>query len=382
MLDEQEKHLKGRNGILYAEDLSAIWNDTVRYPHDRHIHLISLMKKFQLIFDISESKYLVAELLDNKTITLNFSFPKEESLAFRYKYDFIPAGVMTRFIVSINRYLVTANGVKQCWKKGAYLRYHDAYALVRLHDNLADRYIDIKVGGTKPRERQELLTLIRTAFEEINNQYNQINVTELIPCICSDECTWLFDYNKVLFAESKGKQTIECQNTFENVYIRKILDGVEIKMDTNYGPTIQNIYMPQNNLQNNPTITVSANSMAESSASTTITIEIRDLINGLQGDFNDLIGETENKSKEFDDECAKVSSALLTLDSCNTKEEITKTGALKKIERFIIECADPESKTGKLISGVKYASGIIKELASKYNKIAKWLALPQIPFIG
>lgn len=88
--------------------------------------------------------------------------------------------------------------------------------------------------------------------------------------------------------------------------------------------------MPQNNLQNNPTITVSANSTAESTASTTITIEIRDLINGLQGDFNDLLSETGNQSKEFDDECNKITSALSTLDSCNTKEEITKTGALKK----------------------------------------------------
>ncbi len=381
VLDEQEKHLKGRNGILNADDLQVIWNDTTSYPLDRHIHLISLMKKFQLIFDISESKYLVAELLENKTINLDYSFPKSDSLAFRYKYDFVPAGVMTRFIVSINRYLETINGVKQCWKKGAYLRYHDAYALVRLHDNLADRYIEIKVGGTKPRERQELLTIIRTTFEEINNQYNQINITEQIPCICSNECTWLFDYKKVLLAESKGKQTVQCQNTFEDVDIRKLLDGVETKMENNYGPIIQNIYMPQNNLQNNPTIAVSANSTAESSASTTVTVEIKDLINGLQGDFNDLLSEIENKPKEFDNECAKVTSALATLDSCNTKEEITKTGALKKIERFLIECADPESKTGKLISGVKHAAGIVKGLASKYNKIAQWLALPQIPLV-
>ncbi len=381
VLDEQEKHLKGRNGILQADDLSVIWNDTICYPHDRHIHLISLMKKFQLIFDISESKYLVAELLDNKTINLDYDFSKDQSLAFRYEYDFIPAGVMTRFIVSINRYLETINGVKQCWKKGAYLRHRDAYALVRLHDNLADRYIEIKVGGAKPRERQELLTLIRTTFEEINNQYNQIRITELIPCICSDGCTWLFDYNKVLLAENKGKQTVECQNTFEDVDIRKLLDGVETKMDTNYGPVIQNIYMPQNNLQNSPTITVSANSTAESTASTTITIEIRDLINGLQGDFNDLLSETRNQSKEFDDECNKITSALSTLDSCNTKEEITKTGALKKIQRFLSECADPESKTGKLMSGIKYASGIVKEIALKYNQIAQWLGLPQIPFI-
>ena len=377
VLDEQEKHLKGRNGILHTDDLPIIWNDTVCYPPDRHMHLIGLMKRFQLIFDISESKYLVAELLENRTIHLDYEFPQDDSLAFRYEYDFIPAGVMTRFIVSINRYLETVDGVKQCWKKGAYLRYHEAYALVKLHDNLADRYIEIKVGGPKTRERQELLTLIRTKFEEINNQYNQICITERIPCICSAGCTWLFDYNKILLAESKGKQSIECQNTFESVDIRKLLDGVETKMDSNYGLVVNNIVKSQNN----PIITVSSNSTAEASASTTITVEIRDLINGIQGDFNDLVGEIKNKSNEFDEECQKVSSSLATLDVCNTKEEITKTGVLKKLERFLSECSDSESAAGKFISGVKYASSIVKDLASKYNKIAKWMALPQIPVI-
>jgi hypothetical protein len=166
----------------------------------------------------------------------------------------------------------------------------------------------------------------------------------------------------------------------EDVDILKLLDGVETKMSTNYGTTVyNNTFSPQNNqtMTNDNTST----SEASSSATTTITIEIKDLINGLQGDFNDLRSETENQSEEFDNECAKISSALSTLDSCKTKEEITKTGALKKIERFLTECADPESKTSKLISGVKYASGIVKDLASKYNKIAKWLALPQIPFV-
>lgn len=383
VLDEQERKLKGRNGILYIDDLSEIWKDTDRYPQERYPYLLSLMKRFQLAFDVTDSTFLVAELLDNKTITLDRSFPYGETLSFRYEYDFIPAGVMTRFIVSSNRYLETVEGVKQCWKKGAYLKYHTAYALVRLYDNLANRYVEIKVSGENPRDRQELLTLIRTYFEEINSQFSQIQITERIPCICSDGCKFIFDYKKLLVAERKGKRTIECHDSFEDVDIRKLLDGVESHMENNYGqPIIANIFAPQNNpqinQQANPAITVTSSSSTTTSIA--ISIEIRDLINGLHGDLNDLKDEVGNQSETFNEQCDKVSRALEKLDSCETKEEVTKSGAMKKIERFLKECNDPDSETGKLLAGIKYAAGIIKDLAGKYNKIAKWVALPQLPF--
>lgn len=338
VLDEQERHLKGRNGILYLDDLSAIWNDADRYPQERYPYLLSLMKKFQLAFDVADSTYLVAELLDNKAITLERIFPYGETLSFRYEYDFIPAGVMTRFIVSINRYLETVDNVKQCWKKGAYLRYHTAYALIRLYDNLANRYVEIKVAGENPRHRQELLTVIRTTFEEINNQFSQIQITERIPCICSDGCKFLFDYKKLLMAERKGKQTIECHDTFEDVDIRKLLDGVESRMENNYGqPIITNIFAPQNNPQINQQVNPSITSTTSSSTTTSIaiTIEIRDLINCLHGDLNDLKGEVGDQSEAFNEQCDKVSKALDKLDSCETKEDVTKSGVMKKIERFL-----------------------------------------------
>ena len=383
ILDEQERHLRGRNGILYNDDLSLIWKDTNCYPQERYPYLLNLMKKFQLAFEVSDSVYLVAELLDNKTINLGYDFTHGRTLSFRYEYDFIPAGIMTRFIVSINRYLETINKVKQCWKKGAYLKLRTAYALVRLYDNLADRYVEIKVSGENHRDRQELLTVIRTTFDEINSQFNQITITEKIPCICSDKCQFLFDYKRLLIAESKGKRTIECHDTFEDVDIRKLLDGVETNMDNKYNiPTITNIFSPQIDSQINPTFTTSSTLSSETTVTTTITIEIRDLINGLQGDFNDLVDEISNKPQEFEEHCQKVELALNKLDDCKTKDDIAKSGAMKKVERFILECSDPDTKIGKIIMGVKYAGRIVKDIGCKYNKIAKWAALPQIPFFN
>lgn len=378
VLDEQEQLLKGRNGILQMEDLPKIWTDTTRYPQRLHPYLLSLMEKFQLTFQIHSMPptYLVAELLDNKAIDLEWKFAYGETLAFQYEYDFIPAGVMTRFIVAINPYLETIEGVKQCWRKGAYLRYKTAYALVRLFDSITDRYIQIKVSGGHPRDRRDLLTKIRMAFEEINGQFSKIQITERIPCICSQDCKFLFDFKTLLKAEQMGKSTIECHYSLKSVSISKILDGVELKMENQFGQTI--IY---NTPQFSNTTTVSTVSSVSNTVA--VTMEVRGWIYEMQGGLNDLTDELKEKlgsqSEELEAQLKRAAAALEKLEKSETKEDIQKSGAMNKLRRFLEECQNPESSTGKLLSGVKYAAGIVKDLAGKYNKIAKWVALPQLP---
>ncbi len=385
VLDEQERTLKGRNGILHTDDLPSIWKDTESYPTERYPYLLNLMKKFQIAFEISSTTYLVAELLDTKAIDLGWYFDFGETLSFRYEYDFLPAGIMTRFIVSINRYLETINGVKQCWKKGAYLRHRNAYAFVRLYDNITDRYIHISVSGVNSRDKQELLTIIREKLDEIHSQFIHIKIVERIPCICSADCKFLFDYATLLRAEEMGKATVECHLTLADVDVKKLLDGVESHMNKEHAETHITInnspqFSPQMIQKASPVITNTSSSTASASTTNTITVEIKNLINGMHGDFNDLKDEVSEESQEFNEQCNKVSKALGKLDTSETKDDITKSGAMKKIERFLMECHDPETKIGKLLAGVKHAADIVKDLTSKYNKLAKWVALPQLPF--
>lgn len=373
VLDEQERILKGRNGILRTQDLPNIWKDTNQYPHRLHPYLLNLMNKFQLTFKISDTTYLVAELLNNKAIELGWSFEYGETLSFRYVYDFLPAGIMTRFIVMNNAYLETINGMKQCWRKGAYLRYKSAYALVRLYDNTTDRYIHIMVSGSRPRDKRELLTIIRTVFDEINNQFKQIKITERIPCICDKDCDFLFDYETLLKAEQIGKLTIECHRSLKSISIGKILDGVDTYMNSDYGTVIisPNFYNNNNN-------TAAADSTATNVV--LVTTEVREWINELHGGLNDLKDEVGDQSEEFNSQLQKVVDNVEKIEKSESKEEIQRTGAMSRIRRFLAECNDSESQIGKMLTGIKYAAGIINELASKYNKIAKWMMLPQLPF--
>lgn len=231
VLDEQQRTLKGRNGILRYEDLPKIWNGK-RYPRRMYPYLLKLMEKFQLAFQVDnpklpENTYLVAELLSENPMPHDWPSEGAEPLAFRYDYDFMPAGVMTRLIVSIHQYLEDIDGVKQCWRKGAYLVRGSAHAKLVLYDGIDRKYLDIRVIGQNPRERSELLTVIREHVKGINSRFQKIEITELIPCKCSVGCQHFFKYDTLLKAEAKGHPDVECPETLERVPVGLLLDGIQ-----------------------------------------------------------------------------------------------------------------------------------------------------------
>lgn len=172
ILDSQETVLKKRNGVLHLEDLPNIWKNKKIYPEDKYIFLLKIMEKFQLCFEIANGRYLVAELLENTSI----DYPKQWDLSANacisiiYCYDFMPAGVMTRFIVKIHQYIANVNGKDMCWRKGVYLKHKTAYASVIMKDTISEKKIEVKVNKNgESIHQRELLFAIRKALNEIND---------------------------------------------------------------------------------------------------------------------------------------------------------------------------------------------------------------------
>ena len=375
ILDQQQRQLKNRNGILYANrDLKAIWTDRRRYPAKYHQHLLNLMENFQLSFRIDPNTYLVADLLESASITrddLPFAF--ERTLRFRYDYDFMPAGIMTRFIVAANEYLDTVDGVKQCWHKGAYLRHDTAYARVELNDSMPNRHVMIQVSGSNPRHCQELLTYIRQTLDKINNRFQKLVITQMVPCICSEGCEGTFEYSYLLKAEQKGRDEVECQKTAERVNLRKLLDGVEPTMTSNPNSPY---------IDFRPVINVKAEAKAESKSSATAIVsqEARDTIDDIFGALDALCSEIDDP--ELKKQCENLKKSLEELDECETNKDVKRSGALSKLKNFLIDCGDPESDTNKLIDGTKNAAKKLLSLGKTYNKFAGLIGAPSIPLIG
>ncbi len=385
VLDAQDTVLKGRNGILYYSDLAKIWKDADEYPEETYPIILRLMENFQLSFEVNkQGEYLIAELLDNAEVQMDLDLSRKQTLNFQYNYEFLPAGIMTRFIVKANEYLVEKDGKKACWKKGAYLRYEDSIGFVKLFDSIAERRIEIKVTGADSRNNRDLLTIIRNYFEEIHKSIPKIKFKEYVRCNCTEQCPYLHDFRYLLRLEKKGLEFERCQSSLKLVDVCKLLNGVEdprkrYKTRREHEMNIQ--VNPQISVQNSNT-NHSENS-SEVSVQNSITIEIRQSIHELQGNINDLKDEAEAVcgSPELSQELGKLETSVERLNEAATKEEIVKSGALNKVKRFLLEIQNEESELGKVIKGLKYGVGIAQEIGEKYNSIAEWCGLPVVPKI-
>ena len=381
ILDQQQRQLKNRNGILYANrDLKVIWTDHTRYPAKYYQHLLNLMEYFQLSFRIDRNTYLVADLLESASITrddLPFAFKK--TLRFRYDYDFMPAGIMTRFIVAANEYLDSVDGVKQCWHKGAYLRHGTAYARVELNDSMPNRHVMIQVSGSNPRQCQELLTYIRQTLDRINSRFQKLVITQKVPCICSEGCVGAFEYSYLLKAEQKGREVVECQKTAEYVNLRKLLDGVEPTMTNNpNNPYID--FRPVINVNTEVNTESKSTSTSTAEATAIVSQEARDTIDEIWGDLDALCSEIDNP--ELKSQCENLRNSLKDLDDCDTNKDVKRSGSLSKLRNFLTEYGDPESDTTKLLTGTKNAAKKLLTLGKTYNKLAGLIGAPSIPIIG
>ena len=370
ILDAQSNILKNRNGILHYSDLQNIWVDSKQYPQEVYLYLLKLMNRFQLSFLINENEtYLVAGLLLNNKIKLEKDFDFKNTINFSYYYDFLPAGIMTRFIVKAHKYLLEISGTKQCWLKGAYLNYKNSYALVELHDGIVDRYINICVSGGSRRTQSELMQTIRTTFYEIHETIPRISFAEKVRCNCSENCQFLYDYKYLLRLEENNIEDVRCEKTIRLIKVAQLLDGFkEEKRREN---------MNGIHIDVSPTIINNVSSSAQNKND--ISIEINNQINELQGLLNELKDEIGSNIEGYENDFKKVYDNLGKVATTKDKDEIIKSGLLNRVKRLIDECSNADSTLGKFVAGTKYGYAVLADIAIKYNSIAEWLGLPIVP---
>jgi hypothetical protein len=60
---------------------------------------------------------------------------------------------------------------------------------------------------------------------------------------------------------------------------------------------------------------------------------------------------------------------------------VRKSSAMSKFKRFIDKVTEGNNEVEKAIIAVEHGWDIFKDLAGKYNSIAQWCGLPQVPKI-
>jgi len=369
--------VKEREGILLHSELGHIW-DTRIYPHDVHSKLLELMNKFELVYELPDKRsHLVAELLPSTQP--EFEWDKTDNLRFYYRYEFLPAGVMTRFIVRIHQDLEKrSDGTQLCWREGAVLCREGTRAFVRIR--LLEKLIEIRIDGSN---KKELLTIIRYHLDEINKSIKKVKITKEIPCNCSTGCSYKFNYKGLLDAENEGIKKVQCQENWKDVPLSLLLDGYE-RMEDRMKELDE--ILKEKGINFNITQKVEQHNIQEQKSNQEVKIDIDVKINTfheIQSDFEifeDLLIELNPK---FEKQLDKIGDSLDEVRADDDNEKLVKP--LSKLGRFLGKLGGENSECCKIISDSKKGIEMAQKLGKNYNKFAQLIpTLPVVPdlFLG
>lgn len=213
-------------GVLLQNQLSQIW-DRETYPPSVYPQIMELMNKFELAYELPDKRsYLVAELLPKNAP--DFTWDTTDNLYFYYSYDYyLPSGIITRFIVRMHDDIEKKeNGMPLCWRDGVLLKIENSSALVEMKPD--EKQIEIRIKGDNNRG---ILDIIRYHLDHINASIKKINVSKQIPCNCSKNCPQRYVYDKLLNAEIRGLEIIQCHESYKNIHVSLLLDGYKRRKD-------------------------------------------------------------------------------------------------------------------------------------------------------
>ncbi len=216
--------LKGGDGLVTREQVRALL-PREDYGDDDVRVLLEMMEKFELCFAPhgSRTALVVPELMTEQETEWRAIFPEpEQGLGFELKYDFLPEGLVPRFLVATH----DLSRAGERWRSGVILRQGKNAALVR-GDAVAGR-VGIVVNGPEPT-RRELLAVIRREFAKINGSIAGLVVRERVPV--PGLAVEPLEYEHLLAAEGaeppRTVWPVVVDGVLHEVSIARLLEGIE-----------------------------------------------------------------------------------------------------------------------------------------------------------
>lgn len=144
-----DKNIKSKFGRFTDDDLMNIWSEG-EWQH-KTAELLSLMKKFDLCYEISKGQYLSPHLLLPDEYKYKWR-TMEDNIRFEYHYSFMPKGIISRLIVKLNKY----NFEDVYWLHGVLLEHEQTRAIVK--EDFFKRKLNLRLEG--PFKEQFLFIIL------------------------------------------------------------------------------------------------------------------------------------------------------------------------------------------------------------------------------
>lgn len=164
-------------GRFSESDLHQIWSEE-RY-RSQCTRLLKLMQHFDLCYPVEGSLgvYIAPQLLDIKP-NYNPDFDATLSIVHRFQYEFMPAGLLTRFIARTSRQILAP----YVWRTGVTLRWPEG-TIAEVVENQFSKEIILRVSGI---ERKRRLSEMRQTLEGIHDLFRGLKYEERVACNCID----------------------------------------------------------------------------------------------------------------------------------------------------------------------------------------------------
>jgi Leucine-rich repeat (LRR) protein/GTPase SAR1 family protein len=220
--------VKANNGCFTRIDLETIWDDA-QYAQ-MHDELLQLMQNFGICYPIRNlaDTYIAPSLLSLSQP--DYIWNETENLILCYKYEFMPRGILTRFIVEMHNLIESlpapAPPTSQLvWKNGVILT--DSRTRAEVIEYYEKKEIRIRVVGF---QKKALLNCIHHEFKKIHKSYERLKYKELIPCNClqckDTQAPHTYTLERLYKRLENYKFTVECDESYESVDVRRLIDEV------------------------------------------------------------------------------------------------------------------------------------------------------------
>jgi small GTP-binding protein len=218
-----DKQVIQQKGKFSHDDINRIWSND-EYKLKRR-ELLSLMKnaKFDLCFELKDGNFLVPRLLPVDEVEHNW-VTSIHNTRFEFRYKFMPKGIVARLIVKMNSDISD----EKYWRYGVILHYDETFALIK--EKYFENKITIELNG---KNKREFLYLIRKNLNEIHNDFNRLEVEEMIPCNCElcakSEDPYFYKFNTLKRYEANEIMDIRCENSLKEVPVYKLTSDIARK---------------------------------------------------------------------------------------------------------------------------------------------------------
>src|SRR5262249_27302217 len=140
-----DERVKQQHGRFTREDCMRLWKDS--QFADMHTELLALMQQFELCYPLADGEpqtWLAPQLLPPimPSILSARAQPDDGEIVSRYRYDFVPRGLLARLTVRLQRLV---RDPEMAWSRGVLFERDHASTLVELLND--GRVIELRARG-------------------------------------------------------------------------------------------------------------------------------------------------------------------------------------------------------------------------------------------